>query len=248
MAWVRIDDQAPRHEKMLEAGPSACWLWVCALAHCQSQLTDGFVSDAVLPMIGVLGAARCRKLADVLITAGLFDKVDGGYKVHDYLAHNQSRAAVLEKRAEDAKRKRAAESGRTPDGNATESGAPRARIPSHPIPTEPNRNKEPTARSKRPIFKGQRFTVFEWQLDDLSRMLGAHVEAFDLHAWFFDLDAQVHRTGEVIPQRDGGAWLQARTLAEATRRGLPVAIATTHSSKTAGNLAALQRFAERETA
>lgn len=29
----------------------------------------------------------------------------------------------------------------------------------------------PTARSKRPIFTGQRLVVFEWQLDDLSRLL-----------------------------------------------------------------------------
>lgn len=81
---------------------------------------------------------------------------------------------------------------------------------------------DPTARSKRPIFTGQRFTVFEWQLDDLCRMLGRHTEAFDLHAWFFDLDAQAAKTDQVIPVRDGGKWLQAQTLAEAKRRGLPI--------------------------
>lgn len=79
------------------------------------------------------------------------------------------------------------------------------------------------ARSKRPIFSGQRFVVHEWQLDDLMRMLGDHVDGFDLHEWFFALDAQVLKSKEAIPQRDGGAWLQAQTLAEAQRRGIVVA-------------------------
>lgn len=79
------------------------------------------------------------------------------------------------------------------------------------------------ARSKRPIFSGQRFTVFEWQLDQLSKLLGAHLDAFDLHQWFFDLDEQARRSDLLVPQRDNGAWLLAQTQAEAQRRGLPVA-------------------------
>jgi uncharacterized protein YdaU (DUF1376 family) len=81
----------------------------------------------------------------------------------------------------------------------------------------------PDARSKRPIFQGTRFAVFEWQHDDLCRMLGSHMEAFRLDEWYHDLNATMSRSGEIIPQRDGGAWLQARTLEEAQRRGLPIA-------------------------
>lgn len=77
------------------------------------------------------------------------------------------------------------------------------------------------ARSKRPIFTGQRITVFEWMLDDLYRLLGRETaDALDMHEWFYALDAQVASSAEVIPQRDGGRWLQERTLAEAQRRGL----------------------------
>lgn len=79
------------------------------------------------------------------------------------------------------------------------------------------------ARSRRPIFQGQRFIVFDWMLEDLSRLLGAHTEDFDLHGFFFELDAKVAGENVVIPQRDGGRWLQAQVLAEAIRRGLPVA-------------------------
>lgn len=138
MAWVKLDDQAPRHAKMLKAGPAACWLWVCGIAHCQSQLTDGYVSLDALPMIGIKGTARCRRLADELVDAGLFDKAEDGYMVHGYLDHNPSRAVVLRKRAEDAYRKREGEeSTRNPNGIRTESGAPRAGVPSHPIRSHP---------------------------------------------------------------------------------------------------------------
>lgn len=83
----------------------------------------------------------------------------------------------------------------------------------------------PTARSKRPIYSGQRFTVFEWQLDDICRMLGTNTDAFDIHSFFYDLDARAVASNQVIPQRDNGAWLQSQVLAEAQRRGLSVAAA-----------------------
>ena len=83
-------------------------------------------------------------------------------------------------------------------------------------------NVSPSARSTRPIFSGQRFVVFDWMLDDLTRLLGPHTDAFALHEWFFALDAELVAAQHVVPQRDGGAWLQARTLVEAQRRGLAV--------------------------
>lgn len=98
------------------------------------------------------------------------------------------------------------------------------------------------ARSKRPVFKGQRLTVFEFMLDDLRRMLGGNFEAFDVHEWFYALDAKAVQSSVVIPQRDGGKWLQEQTLVEAHRRGLPIASTQLGSGKTAGNAANLSRF------
>lgn len=79
------------------------------------------------------------------------------------------------------------------------------------------------ARSKRPIYQSDRFVVFEWQLDDLGRMLGSHFDTFDLHAFFDRLSQQSRSQGLVIPRADTWAWLQAQVLAEAKRRGLPIA-------------------------
>jgi len=143
MAWVRIDDQAPRHVKMLKAGPAACWLWVCGIAHCQSLLTDGFIADEALPMIGVKSGAK--KLADTLVDVGLFERVEGGYRVHDYHAHNataeearQQRAKVSAQRAEAgraggvrsgiARRSNEANSKQNPSNASKQNEAP-----SHPI-------------------------------------------------------------------------------------------------------------------
>lgn len=82
----------------------------------------------------------------------------------------------------------------------------------------------PTARSKRPIFSGQKLTVFEWQLDDCRQTLGQFTDDFDLHEWFFSLDKLAYDSNLVIPKKDGGAWLQAQLIAEAQRRGLPLVI------------------------
>lgn len=97
-------------------------------------------------MIGVAGVARCRKLAESLVEAGLFEHVVGGYQVHDYLAMNQSRADVLAKRAADVERKRNAESGRNPSGVPPDSGRT-PEVParaSHPIPSDPLPKEEKT--------------------------------------------------------------------------------------------------------
>jgi hypothetical protein len=93
------------------------------------------------------------------------------------------------------------------------------------------RSARPVTRSKRAIFTGRRFVVFEWQLDNLRRMLGDHADGFDLRAWFEALDHKARDSPLVIPQRDRGAWLLSETLEEARRRGLPIAVAPTPSGR-----------------
>lgn len=140
---------------------------------------------------------------------------------------------------------------RNPAGHAPLSGripeVVLARAPaSHPIPSHPislnsnnklkreanvsttssNGNGHPDARSKRPIFTGQRLTVFEWQLDDCLKTLGPHADTFGLDEWFFALDQFALSNGLVIPKRDNTAWLLAQLLEEAQRRGLPLKLVT----------------------
>lgn len=80
--------------------------------------------------------------------------------------------------------------------------------------------------SRRPIYTSDRFAVFEWQLDELGMMLGAHLCDFDLHSFFDDLTQRSRADGLVIPKQNAWPWLQSQVLAEAERRGLPIAQAS----------------------
>jgi hypothetical protein len=77
--------------------------------------------------------------------------------------------------------------------------------------------------SKRPVYTSDRFAVFEWQLDELSKMLGAHFEDFDIHGFFDGLTQRSRTDGLVIPRAEVWPWLQAQVLAEVKRRNLPTA-------------------------
>jgi hypothetical protein len=111
--WARLDDELLDHRKVFDAGrrlgpngPAiALGMYAVALMWCNRQLTDGFI-----PMTSWLKFPHINKplaVADALVTAGLFDRVEGGFKVHDFFAHNPSAESIKTKRREDALRKRA---------------------------------------------------------------------------------------------------------------------------------------------
>ncbi len=156
------------------------------------------------------------------------ERVPGGWLVLNAEKYRKlvSSQIIREQTRERVRRHR--EKRRTaPGGNADSNAAvtpseagvqARARVQADGTAAPPVTVDPPDARSKRPIFKGQRFVVFEWMLDDLRRLLGPRFEDFDLHAWFSDLDGRALEDGVTVPQRDGGKWLQEQTLAEIERR------------------------------
>ena len=93
MAWVRIHDGALTHPKIVGLPDKAFRLWVWGLCYCQMHLTDG-----VIPVQALIGPTRT---AAVLVLARLWEALEtGGWRVHDYLEWNDSRALVLRKRSE----------------------------------------------------------------------------------------------------------------------------------------------------
>jgi hypothetical protein len=96
MAYIKLLCAVARNRKFIKAGPAPAWLWVLGLMHCQESLTDGFIAEEALPYLGAKNAAQ---LADHLVKAGLWHKVDGGWEVHDYLEHNRSASQVAELKA-----------------------------------------------------------------------------------------------------------------------------------------------------
>jgi hypothetical protein len=104
MTWAVFDDKFYQHPKVLTAGRDAAWLWAAAIGYCNAHLTDGFVATGALPILAMDGPKKAEALAQRCVTAGLFDRVDGGYRVHDFLDWNDSAATVRARRAANAER------------------------------------------------------------------------------------------------------------------------------------------------
>lgn len=94
MPWVRIEEKALTHPKIIALSDGAFRLWVAGLAHCQQHLTDGSIPNAIVRTLLYMTGNRIRELVQV----GLWESNNSGYQVHDYLVHNESRAVVLAKR------------------------------------------------------------------------------------------------------------------------------------------------------
>lgn len=172
MAWVKIDDQAPRNAKLLRAGPAAAWMWLCGIAHGQAQMTEGFIEDIAIDTIGVRGAERSRKLADALVECGLFERVEGGYQVHDYLDFNETREEALARKVTSHAGKVAAgRAGGIASGIARSNEAKRKQVLEanrSPDPTRPDLKKEPP----NPLSaKGGRLRILRADRQEAKRLL-----------------------------------------------------------------------------
>lgn len=110
MSWAKLDDRLHDHPKvdaMLETdelrGAAALGLWTAALSFAAGQPTDGKLSRRAIKR---LMPEHGLELAEVLVEHGLWDEIDDGWAIHDYLDYNPS-AADIEKR-----RKERSEAGR----------------------------------------------------------------------------------------------------------------------------------------
>lgn len=119
MAWIRIEDNYEGNPKILAAGPLGVVLWLAGLSYCNRHLTDGFIpwakahslvnwsyleppqDDAeagkaveVLVMnSGMFGPSLvdCAYVIRLLLMAGLWSEIPGGYEVHDYSKYQPTR-------------------------------------------------------------------------------------------------------------------------------------------------------------
>jgi hypothetical protein len=103
--WFTVDDRFHSNAKTAvvlaydELGRAAIGLWAIAGAWCMEQLTDGFVPEPRVRMFGWR-----KKHAELLVKAGLWHAVEGGYRFHEWLERNPSKAEVLHSRAETSRR------------------------------------------------------------------------------------------------------------------------------------------------
>lgn len=164
MPWVRIDDHFDEHPKFAQAGPLGMAMWVTGLAYCNRNLTDGFIPWAVAHRLltwEYLGPAEergravyaigvssgmsgedvdCALVIGLLISARLWEEVDGGYRVHDYTDYQPTKDEV---EAEKAKKQAAGQAGgrASAKARAESNGVAHAEAPaqakSNPVP-KPN--------------------------------------------------------------------------------------------------------------
>lgn len=168
MPWFNVDDGFAFHRKAVRAGNAALGLWTRAGSWCAQQLTDGFVPDE---MVSVLGSAS---QAQRLVSAGLWTVVDGGYQFHEWTdsGRNPSRSEVLSRRQKEADKKAKARAAKSRNAQAN-TGRPQGTDAGHPggvpggvgsttpLPSTPS--KEDSLRSSSPRRRGTRipddFTV-----------------------------------------------------------------------------------------
>lgn len=102
MAWFKVDDHLYSHPKWITLPKGARGLWVTAGSWSAGQLLDGFIPEAVLPVLGgTPGEAKA------LVSVGLWREAKGGWEFHDWDTYQPTRKAVMDKRAKDAERLRA---------------------------------------------------------------------------------------------------------------------------------------------
>lgn len=103
MSWVYLDDNFFNHPKARIVGTAARELYIQSLAYANQQMTLGFIAEGVLSLIST--EPNVDELADKLVTCGhavgkehgLWERVEGGYRIHDYETHNRSALERSEK-------------------------------------------------------------------------------------------------------------------------------------------------------
>jgi len=89
LPWCRKVLSIPECDRLAALG-----FYAATLALCQSYRTDGHVPTEQLAAVIACPEADRKRLTDALIAVHLFDVVDDGIQVHDYLDHNNSKAEI----------------------------------------------------------------------------------------------------------------------------------------------------------
>jgi len=105
MPWVKLDDRFPSHRKVALLSDRAFRLYVSALCWASENLTEGRILDRELSLVARVRGAKTA--AKELEEARLWDRVAGGWEIHDYLEYNPDRARVQAGREANAARQQA---------------------------------------------------------------------------------------------------------------------------------------------
>ena len=88
MAEIKLDVNFADSPQVMEVGPLAAWLHICALCYCSRHQTNGFLSASAVLLLTDFSCildwdeeeANPVELAGRLVRVGLWQKVSGGYQ------------------------------------------------------------------------------------------------------------------------------------------------------------------------
>jgi hypothetical protein len=159
-AYFKLDLYFFEHPKVIDLSHSATVLYVASIAYANRRETDGFIARPVLRRLIEVdwqdsNAPSHEDLAGELVRAGLWVEVPprpgsvrpdteprppdgpGGWRIHDFLDHNDSNEDRAKRRADDAARKQRERGGK--------GGEPAGQEPAkgRPVNVHPDRNGRP---------------------------------------------------------------------------------------------------------
>ena len=152
MTWVRLDDAAALHPKLLVLSDGAFRLWINGLSLANRTATNGRIAKALVRSLNHHGEWTQKQLSAFVdeLSGGLWIDRGDHYEIHDY-AHHQAEALKerVERRKEyerDKKRRQREEADRrrfgvpadVPTGQDTGQTGEAPREASVPIPTRPD--------------------------------------------------------------------------------------------------------------
>lgn len=136
-AYFKLDLYFFEHPKVVDLSHAATVLYIASIAYSNRRETDGFVAASVLRRLIEIDPygddpVDLASLAAELVKAELWELVEGGWEIHDFLEHNDSSEERDERRQRDAARKRdaRAEAKNRPNGPKPPSKGPSGNV--HP--------------------------------------------------------------------------------------------------------------------
>jgi len=105
MPWARFEDSFPSHRKIVRLSDATFRVHVQAIIWCSRYANDGELTRRELRDVAK-PIKSWGLIVKVLVREGLWEEVDGGWKIHDYLDYQPSAAQVASDRAAARERQR----------------------------------------------------------------------------------------------------------------------------------------------
>ena len=96
--WTPLAVNYFRHPKVATIPPRARLLHLAGFCYCQEHTTDGFIPAGVVPLL-VNESGAAKGSPGELVESGLWERVDGGFRVDSWHEWNRYAADVKRQRA-----------------------------------------------------------------------------------------------------------------------------------------------------